>query len=105
VDDIIQIGTGTHYLTRTRHEPGALCRRCHVLMHDCEDRAPKGEYYHPSYRRVVKGNGSVRYVDHPCPNRGKCLKWEGGELVPWKRKRDRRALKRGAKWASKHRPK
>ena len=89
--EVIQIGYGTHYMTRGIHEK-ALCRQCLLPLVDSESAQATGEYWH--YRGK-----------NPCVNDGKYLKWDEGELLPIKRKGVRRAMARGAKLASKHRGK
>lgn len=74
----------------------AVCKRCKLKLTNSEPYYDGGEFYHP---------------DNGCVNRGKTfrmnskVKRDKNELVPFMRKRDRRAISLGARIARKLRPK
>ncbi len=65
----------------------AMCRRCHCIIVDCEPMLSDGEFYHPSTDK----DGKPYY----CKNAGLYLNLNQiKELMPFERKRIRRAAKR-----------
>ena len=71
------------------HIDRIVCVKCGLVINDSEPGAPVPEFYH-------KANPK-RY----CPNEKKYLDVEMVGVSPFRRKRDRRARKRGAKLARK----
>jgi hypothetical protein len=64
----------------------AVCKRCHVVMKDCEPMSGNGEFYHPSEDKDGK--------PHWCRNSDKYLTVRDLELEPFLPKARRRALQR-----------
>jgi hypothetical protein len=66
----------------------AVCRRCHMVMDDCEPMARDGEFNHAAVHR--DGTKSR------CPNAGQAfyLDRHAKEIEPFEPKRVRRAAKR-----------
>lgn len=60
----------------------AVCKRCHIVIRDCEPMSGYGEFYHPMVQR--KGSSRV------CQNAGKTFNMQSFELEPFLRKRNRR---------------
>lgn len=60
-----------------------LCKRCHIVIDDCEPHSPHGDYFHPRHDPTRRGP--------PCPNAGKYLSTKDPtELIPFTRKGQRR---------------
>lgn len=70
----------------------AVCRRCGIIMPDIEPQAHAPEFFHPLD------------ADKPCKNGGTYSRSYNVEFLPFMRKRNRRAIARGARAARKHRP-
>lgn len=77
------------------------CLPCGILLHDTEPAAPHGAYYHPRTDQDSR-------VSPACANAGRYLRLGDGEgdrgVAPALDKRTARARARGARLASKHRP-
>ena len=69
-------------------EEKAVCKRCHMVMDDCEPFSPSPEFVH----KTVHRDGSKS----KCVNAGKTLflDTDSKEIEPFMRKRVRRAFKR-----------
>ena len=66
----------------------AVCKFCHIVMRDLEPMSSKGEFYHP------KGFHAGYTVT--CRHAGKTFVGGAPEIVPFQRKRVRRAMKRAS---------
>lgn len=77
------------HLDGTDQRPGAraVCRRCFAPLFDREPCGSRAEFIHPAGE---------------CPLAQRYMK--PADFVPWRRKRDRRARRRGARHARKYRP-
>jgi len=64
----------------------AVCKRCHMVMDDCEPFVDGGEFFHKT--RHSDGTASK------CPNAGKTFFLDSKEVEPFTRKRTRRAERR-----------
>lgn len=64
----------------------AVCKRCHIVMRDCEPGQWEGEFHH----HEPPGNARARR----CVNAGQEFSTGSREVVPFLRKRRRRALAR-----------
>jgi hypothetical protein len=84
-NEIISIGSPCHRKDKAR------CKRCGLIMKDCEPFAPDGEWWHWRSKE-------------PCVNDNKYLTESSGEIEYWSPKKYRRAVARGARRASKFRP-
>ena len=65
----------------------AVCRRCHLIMNDCEPMDADGEFHH-RVRTTPKGKEIF------CVNNGRTFGESDREVEPFMRKGRRRALKR-----------
>lgn len=63
-----------------------VCRRCHIVIDDCEPFGRRGEWVHP--RRHRDGTASV------CQNAGKPFFDGDKEIMPFMRKATRRRTSR-----------
>jgi hypothetical protein len=64
----------------------AVCKRCHVVIRDCEPMSGGGEFYHPKEDKEGK--------PHWCRNAGKTFDINSLEMEPFQKKGRRRALRR-----------
>ncbi len=64
-----------------------VCRRCHCIMVDYEPMSSDGEFWHPDKNKKGK--------PHNCKNAGKRFSLsDTKEIMPFERKKIRRAAKR-----------
>jgi hypothetical protein len=71
----------------TWHSPGkAVCKRCGLILHDCEPNSSRGEFNHRAAPHQTRALA--------CVNHNKTLYTDDLDLVPFLRKGRRRYLKR-----------
>lgn len=63
-----------------------ICRRCHLIMVDCEPMQSTGEFYHIARAHQTRAQR--------CINAGQQFSTDNAELLPFLPKARRRALKR-----------
>jgi len=81
----------------------AVCRRCGLVMVDCEPMMTNGEFYHrpyPTKHCINSGHTFALYTPKHFRSIGYGMhRSPSVEIVPFLRKRDRRSRKRGARLA------